>query len=144
MFVSEADAASFRKLVPEMRIAVIANGVDTDFFAPAVEEPDPATIVFEGSMDFQPNTDAAVFLCRDILPRIRRRRRDARVVIVGRTRRPRSGRLASRPRHCHRIRPDVRPTCARQRIRLPAAHGGRYQKQAPEAWEWAKPSWRPP
>jgi sugar transferase (PEP-CTERM/EpsH1 system associated) len=83
------------------RLLAIPNGVDTDLFTP----PDAAgagdargtipeaerihlagagpNLVFVGVMDYPPNVDAAVWFAREILPRVRRRHPQARLLIVG-------------------------------------------------------------
>jgi sugar transferase (PEP-CTERM/EpsH1 system associated) len=40
---------------------------------------------FVGAMDYEPNVDAACWLARDIWPRIRRQRSDAKLMLVGRS-----------------------------------------------------------
>jgi polysaccharide biosynthesis protein PslH len=83
--VSEGDAAALRALNPALRIEVIPNGVDAAYFTPApTTERDPATIVFSGVMSYPPNVLTADFLARRIYPLVRARRRDSRLVIVGR------------------------------------------------------------
>jgi hypothetical protein len=59
------------------------NGVDASFFAPAPGAYDPDTICFVGRMDYFPNQQAVLWFCRHVLPSIRARRPDAKLVIVG-------------------------------------------------------------
>ena len=85
VMVSDEDAAAARALDPALRVEVIPNGVDAEFFAP-----DPGTqredglIVLTGAMDWAPNIQAAEFLVREVLPRIREQCPDAHVALVGR------------------------------------------------------------
>jgi len=59
------------------------NGVDLDYFSPVAEPYDPNRIVFVGRMDYFPNQQAMVAFCADMFPRIRGRRPDATLAIVG-------------------------------------------------------------
>lgn len=75
------EIASFGVTYP---VATIDNGVDTDYFVPHEEEPDPNTLVFTGSMDWRPNQDAVQWFVEEIFPLIRKERPEVNVVIVGR------------------------------------------------------------
>jgi len=90
VFVSDAEAALFRKLQPQFadKIRAVSNGVDLDYFDPArrFEAPyatDSANYVFTGTMDYPPNVDAVVWFARDILPVIRGSIPGAQFHIVG-------------------------------------------------------------
>jgi glycosyltransferase involved in cell wall biosynthesis len=82
--VSPNDAQTMRRLYRVSRVCTVPTGVDLDFFAPPPAAPRIADLVFLGSMDWMPNIDGVCWFVRDILPRIRRRRRDCSVAIVGR------------------------------------------------------------
>ena len=82
--VSEQDRAALDELNPDLRISVIPNGVDTEYFSGEGAEPVSGRIIFTGHMGYPPNIVAAEFLARQLLPRIREVRADAHVVIVGR------------------------------------------------------------
>ena len=82
--VSEQDKAALEELNPDLRISVIPNGVDTEYFSGDSAEPVPGRMVFTGHMGYPPNIVAADFLARRLLPLIRAGRPDAHVVIVGR------------------------------------------------------------
>jgi sugar transferase (PEP-CTERM/EpsH1 system associated) len=91
IFVSEAEAALFRRLAPESanRVATVSMGVDSGHFSPDVGYPDPydgagpSTLCFTGMMDYWPNVDAVTWFVRSVFPRIRRIRPAARFWIVG-------------------------------------------------------------
>lgn len=84
--VSEADRAALLEIDPSLRIDVIPNGVDVEFFAPDPDAPvDQGRIVFTGVMSYAPNVLAAEFLAREVFPRVRRERPEARLAIVGRS-----------------------------------------------------------
>ncbi|MBI4319520.1 MAG: glycosyltransferase [Chloroflexi bacterium] len=97
--VSEADRRALGAVAGPLRTTVVPNGVDVDHFR-AVSRSDssaPPTMVFAGTMDFRPNVDAVVWFCEQILPRVRRRVQDARLLIVGPAPNGEVRRLASRP-----------------------------------------------
>lgn len=81
-FISERDREAV--LGPESDAVVIPNAVDTEYWSRSGSTPEPATIVFHGGMDYRPNVDAALVLIRSILPALRARRPDVRLLIVGR------------------------------------------------------------
>jgi glycosyltransferase involved in cell wall biosynthesis len=84
--VSDADRAALLEVNPSLEITVIPNGVDVQFYTPDPRSnQDPKRIVFTGVMSYAPNVLAAEFLAREVFPRIRSERPDARLAIVGRT-----------------------------------------------------------
>ena len=89
-FVSDAEAADFRRMAPESkaRVGTLSNGVDGDYFAPGSDFPNPwgddlQRLVFTGAMDYRPNVDAVVWFAREVLPLLRQRSGDVRFCIVG-------------------------------------------------------------
>ena len=94
-FVTEHEAALFRKLAPECaaNTTAISNGVDTDYFSPDPARASPfepqagqpsMSIVFTGAMDYWPNIDAVTWFVGDILPLLRPDWPQLRFYIVGR------------------------------------------------------------
>ena len=124
VFVTPAEAQLFRTLAPECstRVHHAQNGVDTDYFSPAHELPNPfATdedaIVFTGAMDYWPNVDAVTWFARDVLPTIATQRPRARFYIVGIAPTPAVQALAQDPRVVVTGRvPDVRPYLKHARV----------------------------
>ena len=81
---SERDAAAIRREAPGVPVEVVHNGVDVVAWRPApLPEAGPPHLVFTGTMNYRPNTDAAVHLVRDILPLLRLRMPQVRVTICG-------------------------------------------------------------
>jgi len=119
-FVSEPEAAIFRRLAPESakQIHAVASGVDSVYFSPEhVFEPlfDPAipAFVFTGTMDYPPNIDAACWFARDILPLIRAQFGNAQFYVVGTNPSQEVQRLAQLDGvHVTGRVPDVRPYVA--------------------------------
>jgi sugar transferase (PEP-CTERM/EpsH1 system associated) len=99
---SEADAAAIRQIVPEVKLSIIPNGVDSTAyrlgadFAAGVELP-PHSMVFTGKMDFRPNIDGVVWFVHEVLPLIRQQVPDAQFYIVGQKPHPRVAALADEP-----------------------------------------------
>lgn len=90
LFVSEREAQLFKQLSPEVadKVSFVNNGVDTDFFDPALtfDSPFPETetaVVFTGAMDYWANVDAVVWFARQVLPLVKQQIPDARFYIVG-------------------------------------------------------------
>ncbi len=90
LFVSEAEAALFRRLAPEAAAKTfgIANGIDCNYFSPDHVFSSPFSgpgphLVFTGTMDYRPNVDAVVWFVREIFPLILRRSPGATFTIVG-------------------------------------------------------------
>jgi glycosyltransferase involved in cell wall biosynthesis len=97
--VSEADAAALRRLLPDLRPAVIPNGVDLASYAPDRVQPldlGPAVLVFTAKMDFRPNVDAVEWFI-PILARVRQVMPEARFFVVGQKPHPRLMRLTANP-----------------------------------------------
>tara|TARA_B100001057_G_scaffold407062_1_gene420758 strand:- start:1850 stop:3013 length:1164 start_codon:yes stop_codon:yes gene_type:complete len=64
------------------QIHIVPNGVDFNHFSPKNAKP-KYDLVFVGNMGYAPNVDAAVFLCRDILPKIHEKIPNAKILIAG-------------------------------------------------------------
>ncbi len=82
--VSAADADYMRKHYGVQQICPVPTGVDLDHFAPPPDPPRRADLVFLGSMDWMANIEGIVWFVREILPRIRRKKPDCSLAIVGR------------------------------------------------------------
>ncbi|MGH8182832.1 MAG: TIGR03087 family PEP-CTERM/XrtA system glycosyltransferase [Rhodanobacteraceae bacterium] len=90
LFVSEAEAAFFRRQVPATagKVHGVANGVDADYWNPQPVYPDPypagtRALAFTGAMDYRANVDAVEWFAREVWPRIVGQRPAARFYIVG-------------------------------------------------------------
>jgi glycosyltransferase involved in cell wall biosynthesis len=84
--VSAADAQMMRDTLGVEKIDWVPTGVDTDYFkAPEPAAPPVADLVFLGSMDWMPNIDGVTWFAREVLPKIRARRPETSVAIVGRS-----------------------------------------------------------
>ena len=90
VLVSKAEAALFKRLVPEAsaRISHANNGVDADYFSPERDYANPYragehVVVFTGAMDYWPNVDAVDWFAREVFPEILAGVGAARFYVVG-------------------------------------------------------------
>jgi sugar transferase (PEP-CTERM/EpsH1 system associated) len=83
--VSQADARALRRLVPDLDVTVIPNGIDTQAYLPAAVESQAAcrSLVFTGTMDFRPNVDAVLWFTKEVWPLIKAEVPDAHFSVVG-------------------------------------------------------------
>ncbi|MFM2206272.1 MAG: hypothetical protein RL213_247 [Bacteroidota bacterium] len=112
--ISEQD----RRLLPLVsgsEVAVVPNGVDTGFFRPLQREKD-FELLFNGNMNYPPNIESAVFLAREVLPLVHRRRPDVRLLVSGADPAPAVRALASQHVTVTGWVEDVRDSFARCRI----------------------------
>jgi glycosyltransferase involved in cell wall biosynthesis len=83
--LSDADQRWLAPHLPQVPITTISSGIDTGRFAvPEGREPDPATVLFVGYYRHGPNVDAARWLAREVMPRVRRSVPAATLRLVGR------------------------------------------------------------
>jgi glycosyltransferase involved in cell wall biosynthesis len=82
--LTDADRDALHTLNPTLPLTVIPNGVDLTAFTPdpAIAR-EPGTIVFTGNFAYPPNVDAALFLIRQVLPRVQAIVPGARLLLVG-------------------------------------------------------------
>jgi sugar transferase (PEP-CTERM/EpsH1 system associated) len=148
VFVSRAEAETFRRLAPEVRDRVtwLENGVDADYFSPDREYPDPydgcrSAIVFTGAMDYFANVDAVSWFARSVLPEVRARIPQARFAIVGARPAGDVRRLAREPGVTVTGRvEDVRPYLAHARLAVAPLRIARgIQNKVLEAMAMARP-----
>ncbi len=115
--VSEADRSALQQILPGLKIAVVPNGVDLEFYhpqsVPPLPDAGPHALVFTGKMDYRPNVDAVLWFAETVLPLIRARVPDARFYIVGQQPHARLARLADNLAITMTGRvPDTRPYIA--------------------------------
>jgi len=94
LITSALDCGRIREYIPlrEAQIGLVPNGVDLDYFAPNGRTPEPDSLVFTGSLAYDPNRDAMEYFLQEIFPQIRQARPAARLTITGA-----AGRAALRP-----------------------------------------------
>jgi len=83
--VSKEDAEVFRSEYGLDRVFEIGTGVDTEYFSPINgDRTVKPNIVFTGSMDWLPNSDAVKWFIKEIFPRIKTEVPEATFTVVGR------------------------------------------------------------
>ena len=81
--VSDQDRAELQAINPALDWDVIPNGVDADHFRPSIDQRDSASLLFTGNFSYEPNAEAALWLARDLFPRLRREYPDLQLWLVG-------------------------------------------------------------
>ncbi|HMN63293.1 MAG TPA: glycosyltransferase family 4 protein, partial [Anaerolinea sp.] len=82
--VSEQEAQALIGIYPGKKPAVIPNGVDCAYYRQECEvEPEPDTLIFNGSITYSVNFDAAAYFIEQILPLIQTKRPQVRLLITG-------------------------------------------------------------
>ncbi|MBI1401791.1 MAG: TIGR03087 family PEP-CTERM/XrtA system glycosyltransferase [Porphyrobacter sp.] len=151
ILISDAEAALYRSRLRDparVRVEVIGNGIDADFFDPAASKPHPQLtgrrgphFVFTGQMDYRPNEQAALWAIGALLPRLRAHHPEAALHVVGRS--PTRALMAQHGRpgvHVWGAVPDVRPFLAGADIVLaPLLIARGVQNKVLEAMAMAKP-----
>lgn len=83
--VSREDSEMMRRDYGVEAVTDVPTGVDTEFFRPQTgAEPEPASLVFTGSMDWLPNVDAMNWFCSEVLPLVRAKMPNVKLTVVGR------------------------------------------------------------
>jgi sugar transferase (PEP-CTERM/EpsH1 system associated) len=103
ILISEQEKTLFLKTCPEAKdLAVIPNGVDSNYFSPAIgselpEQNEDPVLVFTGAMDYHANVDGVCWFCEKILPILQERLPEVQFSIVGRNPAPAIKKLDSLP-----------------------------------------------
>lgn len=83
--MSREDKRFIQNLEPNLKVDVIANGVDITYFAQTKKiKPKYPTVLFVGQFKWLPNRDATKFLISEIWPKIKTQIKNVRLFIVGR------------------------------------------------------------
>ena len=139
LVTSEREEPIVRSEAPGTRVFTVPNGVDTDFFSPTQDAPEPDSLVFTGLLSYRPNVDAVHHLVEEIFPLIVQQRPGCTLTIVG------DGESAVR--HLERpgvrftgVVPDVRPYLRRAAVVVvPVRIGGGTRLKVVEAFAVGKP-----
>lgn len=95
--VSELDVERMRVIAPQTEVHLVANGVDTQAFQPPAISREADTMLFFGTLNYEPNADGIIWFSREILPQVRSAVADTRLRIVGKDPPDRVQRLADLP-----------------------------------------------
>jgi glycosyltransferase involved in cell wall biosynthesis len=82
--VSDLDARRLREDFGVARLAVVENGVDTEYFQPQARRRQPERLLFLGSLDWRPNLDGVKLLLERVFPAVRAAEPSASLCLVGR------------------------------------------------------------
>ena len=83
--VSDSDKKEMLKLAPGLKIGVVPNGVDTDWFSQKLFfAPHPPTVLYVGNFKWLQNVEAVEILVNRVWPQIKSRLSHSRLRIVGR------------------------------------------------------------
>lgn len=82
IMMSSLDEAALRHLAPDIRTAVVPNGVDVEYFVPRPDEERPV-MIYTGGMNMFANRDAVLYFLHEIWPMIRKQIPDAQFFAVG-------------------------------------------------------------
>lgn len=83
IMMSKEDEALLLADNPSARTAVVPNGVDAQAYRPLPFNNPTPSLIYVGNMDYQPNVDAVLFFCEEVLPLIRDQVPDVELWIVG-------------------------------------------------------------
>ncbi len=82
--MSEVDARLIHRHVPHTRVVLAPNAVDVAHFTPdPAAERDQCTAIYMGDYKYFPNEDAVLYFAANILPLVRARRPEFRLVLLG-------------------------------------------------------------
>jgi glycosyltransferase involved in cell wall biosynthesis len=81
---SAEDRRILSALCPGVPMPIVPNAIDTGHYQPRTGE-ELRTVVFQGGMDWHPNSDAVEYFIRRVLPDLRRRVPDVVFRVVGRS-----------------------------------------------------------
>jgi len=114
VIISEQDRSHIQH--PEkLKISIISNGVDTDYFKPLAHKKE-YDILFNGNMQYPPNIEGAEYLVNKILPLVRKKHPDVKVLISGTNPNKRVQALASGQVTVSGWVNDIRENFARSKI----------------------------
>jgi glycosyltransferase involved in cell wall biosynthesis len=125
LVVSDLDRSRLEAVSPSCRAFVVANGVDTTYFAPG-DDPGPAGgVAFVGTLAWHANRDAARLLVTEIWPALKLDGQPRRLTLIGRD--PRradwgeAGRDVTTTGYVEDIRPYLHRACS---VVCPINEGG--------------------
>lgn len=138
--VSEVDQGLLQAAQPQVRVDVVAVGVDATVCQPLPDAAGPPGLIFVGNMNYLPNADGMVYFCQEILPHIRMQVPDVEVWIVGINPRPEVEQLAGHGVHVTGRVEDVGPYYQRSSVCIvPLRAGSGARLKIYEAMAFGRP-----
>ena len=80
--ISQTDKDYIEHFAKKANIKIIGNGVDTEYYKP-IDFPKGNNICFVGSMQYIPNSEAAIYFATKVFPLIKKEIPDAKFKIIG-------------------------------------------------------------
>jgi glycosyltransferase involved in cell wall biosynthesis len=68
--VSQRDADRIGELAPGRSVIVVPNGVDSGHFKAKGNDRDRSTVLFFGSLSYEPNIDGLIWFCHEVWPQV--------------------------------------------------------------------------
>jgi glycosyltransferase involved in cell wall biosynthesis len=117
LLASPLDIAWLQRWGSGSNLTLVPTGIETSDLPFHEGAFDPNRIIFVGKLDYLPNTDAAVYFAREILPRVRKLVPKAELVVVG-WNPPRAVRRLARNPYVKVLAnvPDVRPEITKSAV----------------------------
>jgi len=138
--VSDVDRQLLIRANPRLQVDVVPNGVDSQIYRPLGDGNTSPDLLFIGTMSYSPCADAAVYFCREVLPRIWRAMDNVELWIVGRDPPPEVMRLSGDRVHVTGRVADVVPYYARTKVCVvPLRAGGGTRLKILEAMALGRP-----
>jgi GT2 family glycosyltransferase/glycosyltransferase involved in cell wall biosynthesis len=139
--MTDTDAQELRKFLPSAPVHIINTGVDLAHFALPAQGASEPGLVFVGAFRHEPNVDAMLYFCREILPRIHAEIPEAKLYIVGSSPPPAIAGLANLPGvEVTGFVPDIRPFMAAASVYVvPLRLGVGIRGKILEAWGMGMP-----
>jgi glycosyltransferase involved in cell wall biosynthesis len=81
--VSKEERDLILKELPEIKIPIVPNGIDLDYYSLQKEKTNKNRLTYLGLMDYLPNEDAAMYFSNEILPLIKSEIPEIEFYIVG-------------------------------------------------------------
>jgi glycosyltransferase involved in cell wall biosynthesis len=138
--MSEADAPRLERLGAR-RVVVVPNGADVDRIRPAAAPPAaPPEVLFVGSLLHPPNREGLAWFLREVLPLVRARRPEVRLVAIGRGFADHAQGLEAAGAQLVGEVPDTAPFLARASVVIvPILSGSGTRLKLAEAWAAGRP-----
>jgi len=138
--VSENDRQLLLRDVPDARIDIVPNGVDTHTKQILPRSDGPLTLLLIGLMSYAPYSDSAIYFCEKILPALRKKIGNVHVLIVGPNPPPEVTRLQGDGVEVTGRVPEVEPYYRQSTISVvPLRAGGGTRLKILEAMAFGRP-----
>jgi sugar transferase (PEP-CTERM/EpsH1 system associated) len=83
LVVNERERRAVLALAPDVRVEIVRNGIDLGAMTPPDVPAPSSDVVFCGVMNYPPNQEGALWMIEHVWPKVRSRRSDARLMLVG-------------------------------------------------------------